>query len=76
MPAPLAARRSSWGGGRRGASVNARVWQESLAILVGIYGHNHRAVADTLSSMAAVRFAQVRRLWWGGGLELLVAGVL
>lgn len=40
--------------------------ETSLAIIVGIYGHNHRAVADTLNNMGGVRYAQQR---WEAALE-------
>jgi len=41
-------------------------FESSLAIIVGIYGHNHRTVADTLNSMGGVRYAQEN---WDGALE-------
>ena len=41
-------------------------FENSLAIIVGVYGHNHRTVADTLNSMGGVRYAQEN---WDGALE-------
>mmetsp|Transcript_46911 Transcript_46911/g.124830 ORF Transcript_46911/g.124830 Transcript_46911/m.124830 type:complete len:374 (+) Transcript_46911:146-1267(+) len=35
-------------------------YERSLAILVGMYGHKHRGVADTLNSMGGVRFVEGR----------------
>jgi tetratricopeptide (TPR) repeat protein len=32
--------------------------QASLAIIINIYGYNHRSVADTLNNMGGVRYAQ------------------
>ena len=41
-------------------------FETSLNIIVGIYGHNHRTVADTLNNMGGVRYSQAN---WEGALE-------
>ena len=40
--------------------------QASLAIIINIYGYNHRSVADTLNNMGGVRYAQKS---WESALE-------
>ena len=40
--------------------------EASLGIIVGIYGHKHRSVADALNNMGGVRYAQEN---WDGALE-------
>jgi len=41
-------------------------FEASLNIIVSIFGHNHRTVADTLNNMGGVRYAQEH---WEGALE-------
>jgi len=41
-------------------------FESSLAIIIGIYGYNHRTVADTLNNMGGVRYAQKH---WESALE-------